>query len=140
MTTSKKTDYRLKPIGFIHSEIKRREDAPKFYDEGAPEAVLEILPDYVNAMSGMKVGEEIVIITWLHQGDRNVLQVHPRGDLSKPLTGVFLTRSPDRPNPLGLHRVKILAINGTQIRVRALEAVDGTPVVDIKRVVHTNDD
>ncbi|MEO6868672.1 MAG: tRNA (N6-threonylcarbamoyladenosine(37)-N6)-methyltransferase TrmO, partial [Ginsengibacter sp.] len=103
-------------------------------------AVLEISPEYVEGLHLLKPGAEIIVITWLHQGDRSILQVHPRGDESNPLTGVFLTRSAERPNPLGLHRVKVLEINSMKLHLEAIEAIDGTPVVDIKPIVHTNDD
>ena len=125
----------IQPIGVIRSEIKSRKDAPCFYTEGAPNAVLEINPAYTDALHRMKVGDEIIVITWLHQADREVLKVHPRGDPSNPLTGVFSTRSPDRPNPLGLHRVKVLEIKSDRLHIGPIEAIDGTPVVDIKPVV-----
>ena len=128
--------YSLNPIGMIRSEIKHRKDAPLFYtDEGAPNAVLEIGSQYVEALHRMKLGDEIIVITWLHQANREVLKVHPRGNRSNPLTGVFSTRSPDRPNPLGLHRVKVLEINGHRLHIGPIEAIDGTPVIDIKPVV-----
>lgn len=129
----------LEPIGFIRSKIKQREDAPLFYTEGAPHAFLQVLPAYLEGLDRMQVGDEIVVITWLHLAHRNVLKVHPRGDTSNPLTGVFLTRSPDRPNPLGLHRVKVLEINQDLLHLGPIEAIDGTPVIDIKPVVATND-
>ena len=135
----KRINYTLKPVGFIESEIKHRKDAPLFYNEGAPQAVLKILPEYITALHRIKEGDEIIVITWLHEGDRNVLQVHPRGNKSNPLTGVFLTRSPDRPNPLGLHRAKVLRIDSIHLHLDAIEAIDGTPVVDIKPVVEIND-
>jgi tRNA-Thr(GGU) m(6)t(6)A37 methyltransferase TsaA len=103
--------YVLEPIGTIRSEIKNAEDAPLFYTEGAPNAHLELSRSYWDGVEGMKVGDEIIVITWLHRAGRDALKVHPRGDASRPLTGVFLTRSPNRPNPLGLHRAKVLAIN-----------------------------
>lgn len=134
------TEITIKPIGIIRSEIKNPEDAPLFYTEGAPNAVLEILPEYLDGFHRMKAGDEIIVITWLHRADRNVLKVHPRGDKSNPLTGVFLTRSPDRPNPLGLHRVEVLKIDSNRIHIGAIEAIDGTPVVDIKRIVDEADD
>ena len=102
------TEIAIKPIGFIRSEIKNTEDAPLFYTEGAPNAIVEMLPVYSDGLHRIKPGDEIIVITWLHLADRGVLKVHPRGDNSNPLTGVFLTRSPDRPNPLGLHRVQVL--------------------------------
>jgi tRNA-Thr(GGU) m(6)t(6)A37 methyltransferase TsaA len=94
--------FSIEPIGVIRSEIKNREDAPLFYTEGAPNAFLEMIPEYTDGLDRMRVGEEIIVITWFHRARRGVLKVHPRGDVSNPLTGVFSTRSPDRPNPLGL--------------------------------------
>ncbi len=129
----------LDPIGVIHSPIKRRKDAPRFYTEGAPNAVLEIFPRYRRGLNRMKAGDEIIVVTWLHLGRRNTLRVHPRGDRSRPLTGVFSTRSPDRPNPLGLHRVRVLQISSGRLSIGPVEAIDGTPVVDLKPVVDSKD-
>jgi tRNA-Thr(GGU) m(6)t(6)A37 methyltransferase TsaA len=113
-----------------------RKSAPRQAWEGAPEARLEIGPEFFEALEGMEAGQEIWVITWLHQSRRSVLQVHPRGDLRTPLTGVFATRSPDRPNPIGLHRARILSIGDDHsLRVEAIEAIDGTPVLDIKPVL-----
>ncbi len=131
--------FSVEPIGVIRSEIKNREDAPLSYTEGAPNAILEMLPAYIEGLDRMQVGVEIIVITWLHRARREVLKVHPRGDPSRPLTGVFLTRSPDRPNPLGLHRVKVLEINPGRLHIGPIEAIDGTPVIDIKPVVESND-
>ncbi len=127
--------YVVRPIGFVRSSLKRPEDAPKQGDEGAPDAWIDVAADVAEALEGIAVGEEIVLITWLHEARRDVLKVHPRGDENVPLAGVFATRSPARPNPLGLHRVRVLAVNGTELRVGPLEATDGTPVVDIKPVL-----
>ena len=132
--------YMVEPIGTIRSEIKNREDAPHFYTDGAPNAYLELRPDCREGLDGVKVGDDIIVITWLHLARRDVLRVHPRADASRPLTGVFLTRSPDRPNPLGLHRAKVLAINPDKLHIGPIEAIDGTPVVDIKPVVEQSDD
>ena len=129
------TKISLEHIGVIRSSIKDRKDAPCFYTEGAPNAVLEISTAYADGLHRMKAGDEIIVITWLHQADREVLKVHPRGNSSNPLTGVFSTRSPDRPNPLGLHRVKVLEIKSCNLHIGPIEAIDGTPVVDIKPVV-----
>ena len=129
----------IEPIGVIRSEIKKKEDAPLFYTEGAPNAILELNPDYREGLVRMQAGDEIIVITWLHQSRRDVLKVHPRGDASNPLTGVFSTRSPDRPNPLGLHRVKVLEINSDRLQLGPIEAIDGTPVIDIKPVVESKD-
>jgi tRNA-Thr(GGU) m(6)t(6)A37 methyltransferase TsaA len=125
-------DYALRPIGFVESPLTEPEAAPRQGDEGAPDCWLVLNPDVREALDGLRVGDEVVVITWLHQADREVLQVHPRGDTSRPVRGVFATRSQHRPNPLGLHEVTILAIDDRRIHVRGLEAIDGTPVVDIK--------
>ena len=128
--------YLLEPIGWIQSELKRKEDAPRFYTEGAPNARLELEARFWDAMDGIKVGDDIVVITWLHLANRQTLKVHPRGDLTRPLRGVFSTRSPNRPNPLGLHRAKVLAIEQNILSIGPIEAIDGTPVVDIKCIVN----
>jgi tRNA-Thr(GGU) m(6)t(6)A37 methyltransferase TsaA len=127
--------YQLEPIGWIRSELKNTKDAPRFYTEGAPDARLELDVRVWDAMDGIKVGDEIVVITWLHLANRETLKVHPRGDLTRPKRGVFSTRSPHRPNPLGLHRAKVLAIDQNVVSLGPIEAIDGTPVVDIKCVV-----
>lgn len=127
--------FELEPIGVVRSPIKNVEDAPLFYTEGAPEARIELDPQYHDALHRMNEGDEIIVITWLHKGDRTVLQVHPRGNPANPMTGVFSTRSPDRPNPLGLHRVVVRQIEGEVVHIGPIEAIDGTPVVDIKPVV-----
>jgi tRNA-Thr(GGU) m(6)t(6)A37 methyltransferase TsaA len=125
-------DYALRPIGFVESPLTEPEAAPRQGDEGAPDCWLVLDPDVREALDGLRVGDEVVVITWLHQADREVLQVHPRGDTSRPVLGIFATRSQHRPNPLGLHEVTILAIDDRRIHVRGLEAIDGTPIVDIK--------
>ena len=132
--------YMVQPIGSIRSRIKNRKDAPLFYTEGAPNAFLQLKPKYRDGLERVEVGDDIIIITWLHRARRDVLKVHPRGDASRPLTGVFLTRSPDRPNPLGLHRAKVLEISGSGLLVGPIETIDGTPVVDIKPVVDRSRD
>jgi tRNA-Thr(GGU) m(6)t(6)A37 methyltransferase TsaA len=134
--------YALEPIGFIRSTVKGREDAPRQGSEGAPDAWLEIEPRFADALLGMEVGHELIVITWLHEAKRDVLKGHPRNDPNRPLTGVFYTRSPARPNPLGLHPVTVREIDppsrdrhcATRMRVKIgpIEAFDGTPVVDIK--------
>jgi tRNA-Thr(GGU) m(6)t(6)A37 methyltransferase TsaA len=128
--------YSLVPIGFIRSPLKRRKDAPRFYTEGAPDAFLELLPAYRQGLSRVEVGDELIVITWLHKARRDVLRVHPQGDMAHLLTGVFLTRSPDRPNPLGLHRCKVLEVREDGLKIGPIEAIDATPVVDIKTVIH----
>jgi tRNA-Thr(GGU) m(6)t(6)A37 methyltransferase TsaA len=129
--------YTVEPIGFIRSELTRLEDAPMQGDEGAPEAWLELTPLAARGLMGIQPGDELLVLTWLHLAQRDVLQVHPRGDLNRPLTGVFATRSPDRPNPIGLHRVSVLEVAGAErkLQVAPLEAIDGTPIVDIKPVL-----
>lgn len=134
------TDYLLHPIGFIHSPLRNRKDAPKQGREGAPNARLEVNPNLTEALNGIHVGDELIVITWFHQSQRDVLQVRPRDDLNNPLTGVFATRSPDRPNPLGLHRVTVLQIDGSRLQIGPIEAIDGTPVVDIKPVLRESTD
>jgi len=128
-------DARLRPVGVIRSELKARSEAPKQGSEGAPDAWLEIHPWAVDGLLGVAAGDELIVITWFHQSRRDVFQVHPRSDPQNPLTGVFATRSPDRPNPLGLHPVTVRAIDGTRLRIGPIEAIDGTPVVDVKPVL-----
>jgi len=127
--------YSVYPIGFIRSDVRGREAAPQQGREGAPNALIEVLPSYKKPLYRIQVGDEIIIITCLHRARRNVLKVRPRGDASRPLTGVFSARSPDPPNPLGLHRVKVLKIGQGKLRVGRIEAIDETPVVDIKPVL-----
>lgn len=136
-----KINYTIEPIGFVHSTLSRLEDAPMQGDEGAPEAWLELTPSAAQGLTGIKPGDELFVLTWLHLAERDVLQVHPRGDLNRPLTGVFATRSPDRPNPIGLHRVSVLEIVDAErkLRVVPLEAINGTPIVDIKAVLFGSD-
>ena len=122
----------LRPVGVIRSSITSRRDAPRQGSEGAPDALAEIEPWAAEALRGLAAGDAIVVITWFHRARRGIIQVHPRSDLSNPLTGVFATRSPDRPNPLGLHPVTIRAIDGLRLRIGPIEALDDTPVVDIK--------
>jgi tRNA-Thr(GGU) m(6)t(6)A37 methyltransferase TsaA len=130
------TTYSLRPVGFVRSQLKARQDAPKQGSEGAPQAWVEIDPTFVQALDGIATGSEVILLTWLHRGDRETLRVHPRDDPQNPLTGVFATCSPDRPNPIGLHRVQVLEIaESVRLRVEPLEAIDGTPVVDIKPVL-----
>jgi len=130
------TTFELHPIGRVGSPIRTREQAPKQGDEGAPEAWLELDPAVAEAARHLRVGEEVILLTWLDRADRSVLSVRPRGDERRPLTGVFSTRSPDRPNPIGLHRVTVLEIaGGLRLRVSGLEALDGTPILDLKPVL-----
>lgn len=129
------TEYALYPVGFIHSPLKALAEAPMQGNEGAPDAWIELLPTLAEGLDGFALGDKIIIITWFHQAQRDILKLHPRDDKTIPLTGVFATRSPDRPNPLGLHPVTILEIDGHRIKVGPIEAIDGTPVVDIKPVL-----
>lgn len=122
----------LRAVGVVRSPLVRLADAPRQGAEGAPDAWLEIDVAYADALHGVAPGAELVVVTWLHLADRGVQRVHPRDDASAPLTGVFATRSPDRPNPLGLHRVRVRERSGLRLLVGPLEAVDGTPVVDLK--------
>jgi len=125
----------FRAVGIIHSELKSRKNAPRQGAEGAPEAWLEVHDFAAPALEGLVIGDEIIVLTWLHQSRREVLKVHPRGNKQNPLTGVFSTRSPDRPNPIGLHRVSVRQIDGNRLRIGPIEAIDGTPVVDIKPVL-----
>ena len=129
----------LQRIGVIRSALRSLDEAPKQGFEGAPDAWLEIDPAFARALHGIAKGDDLLVITWLHRADRDVLEVHPRGDPQNPLTGVFATRSPARPNPLGLHRVTVREIDGTRLRVGPIEAVDGTPVVDVKVALDARD-
>ena len=130
-----KWDFVIEPIGFVRSELKQLEQAPMQGDEGAPSAWIDLTPQAAPGLAGIQAGDELILLTWLHRADRGTLQVHPRGDLSRPLTGVFDTRSPDRPNPIGLHRVTVLEVSAQALKVAPLEAIDATPIVDIKPVL-----
>jgi tRNA-Thr(GGU) m(6)t(6)A37 methyltransferase TsaA len=127
--------YVLRTVGVVRSPLRDRAGAPRQSSEGAPAARIALDPSYADALQGIEVGDELVLLTWLHEADRSVLQLHPRDDMTRPLTGVFATRSSDRPNPIGLHRVTVLAIDGLEFAVGPLEAIDGTPLVDIKPVL-----
>jgi tRNA-Thr(GGU) m(6)t(6)A37 methyltransferase TsaA len=125
----------LEQIGVVESSLTDLAAAPKQGDEGAPDAWLAFDAGVAAGLDGVVPGDELILLTWLHRADRDVLSVHPRGDSSRPPQGVFGTRSPHRPNPIGLHRVQVLAIDGARVQVRNLEAVDGTPIVDVKPVL-----
>jgi tRNA-Thr(GGU) m(6)t(6)A37 methyltransferase TsaA len=125
-------EYVVRAIGVIRSRLVDRADAPRQPDEGAPEAEVVLDDDVAPALGGIEVGDRLELLTWLHLADRSILTTHPRDDLSRPLTGVFATRSSDRPNPIGLHSVTVTAVDGNVVRVARLEAVDGTPVIDVK--------
>jgi len=126
---------RLQPIGVIRSRLEAASKAPKQGAEGAPDAWLEVDPRFANGLRGIAAGDRIIVITWLHQARRHILEVHPRDNVRNPLTGVFATRSQDRPNPLGLHPVTVKRIAANRLRIGPIEAIDGTPVVDIKPVL-----
>lgn len=132
-------DLSLEPVGVIRSSLRARAQAPRQGDEGARDAWLEVRPAFARALSGISAGDEVLVITWLHRADRGVVEVHPRDDPETPLAGVFATRSPDRPNPLGLHRVTVREISGARLRIGPIEAIDGTPVVDIKPALDPSD-
>ena len=132
-------DLRLHPIGVIRSSIKKRSEAPKQGSEGAPDAWLEVGSPCARAVEGLAAGDQIIVVTWLHQARRDVMKVHPRSEGNRPLTGVFATRSPDRPNPLGLHRVTVREIAETRLLIGPIEVIDGTPVVDIKPALSARD-
>ena len=125
----------LRAVGYVRSTLNDRATAPKQGDEGAPDAWLEFSPEYADAVRDLVPDSDVLLLTWLDRADREVQVVHPRDDLSRPPTGVFATRSPDRPNPIGLHRVTVLTVDGLRLLVSDLEAVDGTPIVDVKPVL-----
>ena len=132
-------DFSLRPIGIVRSPLASRAAAPRQGDEGGPEAWLELNGDVGSGLDGIVVGQEVLVLTWLHQARRDVLAVHPRDDQTRPLSGVFATRSSDRPIPIGLHRVHVTAVEPGRLKVGPLEAIDGTPIVDIKPVLSDHD-
>jgi tRNA-Thr(GGU) m(6)t(6)A37 methyltransferase TsaA len=125
----------IKTVGRVASSLTERAEAPKQGDEGAPEAWLVFEPEVADALLGIEVGDEVLVLTWLDRGRRDVLRTRPRDDPANPIQGVFGTRSPDRPNPIGLHPVEVVAIDGLRMRVTSLEALDGTPILDVKPVI-----
>lgn len=127
--------FEIRPVGYVQSPLVDRATAPKQGRDGAPDAWLVFDADVAHGIRDLSVGAEVYVLTWLHQAQRDVLAVHPRDDPRNPMTGVFSTRSADRPNPVGLHRARIVAIDGLRVLVRPFEAVDGTPVVDVKPVL-----
>jgi tRNA-Thr(GGU) m(6)t(6)A37 methyltransferase TsaA len=131
--------YDVRAIGHVRSSLKDPAQAPKQGDEGAPDARIDILPEFAAGLEGLSPGVDVLLLTWLHHANRAVLKVHPRDDATRALAGVFGTRSADRPNPIGLHRVRVLAIDGHTLTVRGLEAIDGTPVIDLKPVLSRSD-
>jgi tRNA-Thr(GGU) m(6)t(6)A37 methyltransferase TsaA len=133
-------EFALRAVGYVRSSLKSRSHAPRQGNEGAPGAWIELDPALSEGLSGIQAGHELILLTWFHEARRDVLKLHPRDDASLPLTGVFATRSPDRPNPIGLHRVRVLALGPSGLEVEPLEAIDGTPIVDIKPVLVVADD
>jgi tRNA-Thr(GGU) m(6)t(6)A37 methyltransferase TsaA len=127
--------FEVRAVGRVQSPLTDLASAPKQGDEGAPEASIVFETAVADALSDLRAGDDVIVLTWLDRARRDVLAVHPRDDTTRPLTGVFSTRSPDRPNPIGLHRVAVVAIEGLTLRVRNLEALDGTPVLDVKPVL-----
>jgi tRNA-Thr(GGU) m(6)t(6)A37 methyltransferase TsaA len=130
--------FEIQTIGRVESALRDPKAAPRQADEGAPSAWLVFAPEVGPGLQGIHTGDEVVLITWLDRADRNLLSVHPRGDTSKPQQGVFSTRSPHRPNPIGLHQVTITAVDGLRLQVRGLEALDGTPIIDLKPVLDSD--
>jgi tRNA-Thr(GGU) m(6)t(6)A37 methyltransferase TsaA len=131
-----KTDeHSIRPIGYVRSLLTSREKAPRQGSEGAPDAWLELEEAVLAGIDGIAVGQEIIVLTWFHEARRDVLKLHPRGDPTLPICGVFATRSPDRPNPIGLHRVRVAEMGRNKLKVGPLEAIDGTPIIDIKPVL-----
>ena len=127
--------YQVRPIGVVRSSLRSLADAPLQEDEGAPDATIVLSEDVIAAIEGIAIGDELILMSWFHEARRDVLALHPRGDKTRPLTGVFATRSPHRPNPIGLHHVRVRNIRPGELEVGPLEAIDGTPIIDIKPVL-----
>ena len=140
MSSLEEPQFQLTPVGRVESSLTDLDLAPNQGDEGAPSAWLVFEPDVLDALVGIRPGDEIILLTWLDRARRDVLRVHPRGDVSRPQQGVFSTRSPARPNPIGLHRVEVETIEGNRMRVSNLEAINGTPIVDVKPVLSSDID
>lgn len=134
------SEFSLRPVGYVRSSLTSRHQAPRQGNEGAPRASIEVDPALREGLSGIQVGHELILLSWFHEARRDVMTLHPRNDPSLPLSGVFATRSPDRPNPIGLHRVRVLALGPSSLEVEPLEAIDGTPIVDIKPVLAVADE
>jgi tRNA-Thr(GGU) m(6)t(6)A37 methyltransferase TsaA len=134
------SEFEVRPIGRVESPLRERSEAPRQGDEGAPECVVRFDASVAAGLADVRAGDALLLLTWLDRADRDVLTVHPRSNPDAPLTGVFSTRSPDRPNPIGLHRVTVVAIDGIALTVRDLEAIDGTPVLDVKPVLGAIDE
>ena len=133
-----KPTFELRPIGRVESTLTALEAAPRQADEGAPSAALVFDEDVRDGLANLRPGDQLIVLTWLDRAQRDVLVVHPRGDASRPREGVFSTRSPHRPNPIGLHRVQVIAVEGLRVQVDHLEALNGTPIVDVKPVLAEN--
>ncbi|MEO8561334.1 MAG: tRNA (N6-threonylcarbamoyladenosine(37)-N6)-methyltransferase TrmO [bacterium] len=131
----KRGNFRVTAIGVIESSLLTPERAPRQGSEGAPDAWLVLDAAYARGLTGISVGDELIVVTWLHRASRTVLEVHPRDDPTNALAGVFATRSPHRPNPLGLHRVTVIDVCGARLRIGPIEAIDGTPVLDVKAAI-----
>jgi tRNA-Thr(GGU) m(6)t(6)A37 methyltransferase TsaA len=131
-------NFEIRAIGRVESALRDLKSAPKQADEGAPSAWLVFEPEVRLGLQSIRPGDELILITWLDRADRSVLSIHPRGDTSRPQEGVFSTRSPHRPNPIGLHTVEVAAVDGLRLQVRGLEAVDGTPILDLKPVLDSD--
>jgi tRNA-Thr(GGU) m(6)t(6)A37 methyltransferase TsaA len=132
--------FSARAIGFVRSPLQSRADAPKQNTEGAPDAWLELHEELADGIRGIAVGDELIVLTWFHLSRRDVLTTHPRDDVRNPLTGVFATRSPERPNPIGLHRVRVIEVDAARLKVGPLEAIDGTPILDLKPVLTSSAD
>ena len=130
--------FELRPIGRVESTLTALEAAPRQADEGAPSAALVFDERVRDGLANLRAGDQLIVLTWLDRAQRDVLVVHPRGDVSRPREGVFSTRSPHRPNPIGLHRVQVVAVEGLRVQVDHLEALNGTPIVDVKPVLAEN--
>jgi tRNA-Thr(GGU) m(6)t(6)A37 methyltransferase TsaA len=128
-------EMKLVPIGYVESVLRDRSEAPRQGDEGAPDAWLALSAEFADGLRDIAMGDELLVLTWLHLSRRDELVTRPRNDPRNPITGVFRTRSPNRPNPIAIHRVRVLAVEGTRIKVSDMEAVDATPVIDIKPVL-----
>jgi tRNA-Thr(GGU) m(6)t(6)A37 methyltransferase TsaA len=138
MSSLDQPPFELTSVGRVESSLTDLDLAPNQGDEGAPSAWLVFEPDVLDALDGIRPKDEVILLTWLDRARRDVLRVHPRGDVSRPKQGVFSTRSPVRPNPIGLHRVRVEAIDGNRMRVRNLEAINGTPIIDVKPVLSSD--
>ena len=140
MSSLEEPQFQLTPVGRVESSLTDLDLAPNQGDEGAPSAWLVFEPDVLDALDGIRPKDEVILLTWLDRARRDVVRVHPRGDVSRPQQGVFSTRSPARPNPIGLHRVEVETIEGNRMRVSNLEAINGTPIVDVKPVLSSDID